>query len=169
MRCSIAVFPLFLLLTALLLSGCGAPSAAAAGHDAAVDVAPPTPTLWALNLPATIPASGVIHLTLPTRGTPESDATMTVAAVIYDAVTKRPVPASVYVLADQSVREPLPSELLAENVVAFELTLPSVLEGRLLVRADGYRDWDLRLSYRVKTSRVMEGPVELERVRSEGI
>lgn len=122
-----------------------------------------------LDLPETIPAGGVVHLTLPTLGTPKSDATMTLESIVYDAATRRPVPAAVYLLADQEVREPLPSELLAEHVVAFELTLPPKLEGRLLVRADGYRDWNLRLSYRVKTSRVMEGAVPLERVMGEGL
>lgn len=146
---------LLLLLTALLLSACAAPVAA-------------TPTPWSVELPPVLPG-GLVHLALPSRGTPESNATLTVESVIFDAVTKRPAPASVYVIAGETLREPLPSELLAHNVVAFELALPPTLTSWLLVRSDGYQDWAVKLDYRIKTSRTMQGPVELVRVMGEGL
>jgi hypothetical protein len=116
-----------------------------------------------------VPPGSLVHLALPSRGTPESDATLTVESVIFDAGTRHPVPASVYVIADETLREPLPSELLAHNVVAFELTLPPTLTSWLLVRSEGYRDWAVKLDYRIKTSRTMLGPVELVRMLGEGV
>jgi hypothetical protein len=116
-----------------------------------------------------IPAGGMVSITLPSRGTPEAFATLEIFSQIVDITTGAPVAADVYVLSDQELREPLPDELLASQVLAFRLTLPSKLSGRLLVRAPGYRDWDVRLEYNVKTSRVLEGPVEMIRLSGEDL
>lgn len=161
---------MLLLLTALLLSACAAPVASAGNDRPAEPVAAvaATPTPWSVELPPVLPG-GLVHLALPSRGTPQSDATMTVESVIFDAVTKRPAPASVYVIAGETLREPLPSELLAHNVVAFELALPPTLTSWLLVRSEGYQDWAVKLDYHIKTSRTMQGSVELVRMMGEGL
>ena len=69
--------------------------------------------------------------------------------------------ATVYLFEDLFERSPQPEDRLAANVTGFALELPAVYSGHLVVRADGYREWEMVLEHRIKTSRTMKGPVQL--------
>jgi len=160
----------------LLLAACGAPAGPAPTPPPIAQ--PPVPRAEAAPPPLPTPTllpplpadhNGLLYIELPPGGTPEADPTVTLTAYIIDSVTEAPVVATVYLYEDLFERSPQPDDRLAANVTGFALELPAVYSGHLVVRADGYHEWNFVLQHRVKTSRVMTLPVRMERVTGEEI
>lgn len=86
-----------------------------------------------------------------------------VEGAIIDAVTHQPVTADVYIVNAREYRTPTPAERVLHDTQHFEIQLHSQLDGWFVVRAPGYEDWSLRLHYRLKTSRKLSGPIQLQR------
>jgi hypothetical protein len=87
-----------------------------------------------------------------------------IEAAITDAVTKRPVAADIYIIQAKQEREPTPDDLIAHATEHVEIKLLSQLDGWFVVRAPGDEDWKLRLHNRLKTSRKLSGPIQLQRL-----
>ena len=140
-----------LLLALILLAACSAPAAAP----------PTTPPAPAVTLPDVIPSRGLVYRSLPERGTPDAEPTFTYIGFVVDRDSGAPVAAAVYLFRDQVRREPQPADLVVSDATDFFVKLPADFSGRLVVRAEGYRDWEVMLEHHVKTSRTMKGPVQL--------
>jgi hypothetical protein len=78
------------------------------------------------------------------------------------------VAANVYIVHATEYREPTPLELMMYNTERVEMKLPATLDSWFVIRAPGYADWPLRLHYRLKTSRKLSGPIQLQRWTGQG-
>ena len=58
---------------------------------------------------------------------------------------------------------------MVADATDFFVKLPAVFSGRLVVRAEGYREWEMLLEHSVKTSRTMKGPVQLVPQTTQGL
>ena len=114
-------------------------------------------------LPTAIPNRGLLYLPLESEGTPEANPTLVVEATIVDAITHQPVTADVYVVNAAEYREPIPDELVLRTTEHFEIQFPSQSDHWFLVRAPGYEDWKLHLSYRLRSSRKLSGPIKVNK------
>ncbi len=154
-----------LLLALVLFAACGAPAAGPQPPIPPVSAAAPLATTPAvvppITLPDAVPGGGLIYMDLPARDAPDEDPTFTYIGFIVDRDTGAPVASAVYLFADQVRREPQPADLVVADATDFFVKLPAVFSGRLVVRAEGYRDWEVMLEHHVKTSRTMKGPVQL--------
>lgn len=154
-----------LLLALVLLAACGAPAAGPQPPTPPVSHAAPlaaTPAVMPpITLPDALPGRGLVYMDLPARDAPDADPTITYIGFIVDRDTGAPLAAAVYLFADQVRREPQPADLVVADATDFFVKLPAVFSGRLVVRAEGYREWEMLLEHRIKTSRTMKGPVQL--------
>ena len=69
--------------------------------------------------------------------------------------------ADVYIVESEEYREPTAAEQVLAGSQDFEITLLDELDGWLVVKAEGYETWKLRLRYHIKTSRRLGGPIQL--------
>ena len=163
-----------LLLALILLAACSAPAAPTQPPMPPVSTVGPlaaTPTVMSpITLPDVVPGRGLVYLDLPARDAPDADPTFTYIGFIVDRDTGAPVTAAAYLFADQVRREPQPADLVvADATDSFVVKLPADFNGRLIVRAEGYREWEMQLEHSVKTSRTMKGPVQLVPQTTQGL
>lgn len=119
------------------------------------------PTATPMALPMEVPAGGMVFAPLDPSGTPEASPVLLVNATVFDGVTGQPVIADVYIVVSEEYREPTAVEQVLAGSQDFEITLLDELDGWLVVKAEGYETWKLRLRYHIKTSRRLGGPIQL--------
>ena len=119
-------------------------------------------------LPTEIPPGAYVQVPLEAAGTPEAIPLLVIRSSIMDEETERPVRGDVYVVDSVAYREPEPYEQHYAGVDAFELALFGDINAWLIVKAPGNETWRLRLSFNLKTSRELTGPVRLRKVAGEG-
>jgi hypothetical protein len=117
-------------------------------------------------LPVVVPAGGLVRVDLLPSGTREAVPVMVLDVAILDGVTGRPVLGDLYVVEGEAWRLPGESDLVAADVSGLALALPGEFTGWVVVEAAGFVRWEMRLSWRVWTSRELGMPVRL--ARSEG-
>jgi hypothetical protein len=119
------------------------------------------PTATPMVLPMEVPAGGMVFTPLDPSGTPEANPVLLVNGTVVDSMTGQPISADVYIVESGGYREPTTSEQVLAGSQDFEITLLDELDGWLVVKAEGYETWKLRLRYHIQTSRRLGGPIQL--------
>ena len=120
-------------------------------------------------LPTEIPSGAALVVPLDPAGTPEAMPLLVIRLSIMDEETGEPVRGDVYIVDSFDYREPLPNDQRYASVEDFELALFGDINAWLIVKAPGYETWRIRLSFNLKTSRELTGPVQMRRVQGEGL
>lgn len=124
------------------------------------------PTTTPVALPTLIPGGGLVEIPLEGAGTPEANPVMEIKLTVADAVTQEPILATLYVLRG-GCRTPAPADAMTVNSNYLEATLPPRMEGCLIIEAEGYETWRQMFNYQITTSRALEGPILLTRLKDQ--